>query len=542
MRLAAFLFALLLAAPASGETKLLAADPAAGRWMGFSVAIDGDVAAIGAPRDMENGVWSGAVYVFRRVAGAWVQEEKLVVSDAQPLDQLGFWVDVSGDLIAASSPAEVGTHAGAVYVFRHNGSAWIREERLTASDGVQHDALGLQVAARGNTIVATAPVHASSTGAAYVFRFDGSSWDQEVKLQANDATADDFFGGGLALEDDVVVVGAERENGQGAAYVFRRSMGVWQEEQKVIPAIRTDGDEFGHSVEIEGDDLVVGAPLRAGGGSAYAFRRLAGTWTETQLLAPPGGEDGDEFARHVGGGLDGDSMAIGASGDDDLGTNAGAVYLFARQDGSWQPAGKHFASDGSAGADFGWTLALAADEVLVGSPHRFAATSGGAAYVLPVVACADGLDNDSDGLVDLSDPGCVGGEDLGERDPLLPCDDGADNDADGRIDFDPVTHANPGDQYSLPSGSGDPGCIGPSWATESPQCQDGIDNDGDGVRDYDAGLSTSGSADPAGPDPQCVGRPWGIIETSSLSCGLGFELALILPGLMWLHRRRRRLH
>ena len=531
---------LVLASPigASGETKLLAADPATGRWMGFSVAIDGDVAAIGAPRDMQNGVWAGAVYVFRRVAGAWVQEEKLVVSDAKNLDQLGFWVDVSGDLIAASAPAEMGTHAGAVYVFRHNGSAWIREERLTASDGVLHDALGLQVAALGNTIVATAPFHASSTGAAYVFRFDGSSWDEEGKLQANDATADDFFGGGLALEDDVVVVGAERENGQGAAYVFRRSMGVWQEEQKVIPAIRTDGDEFGHSVEIEGDDLVVGAPFRAGGGSAYAFRRLAGTWTETQLLAPPGGEDGDEFARHVVGGLDGDSMAIGASGDDDLGANAGAVYFFARRGGSWQSAGKHFASDGSAGADFGFTLELAGDELLVGSPHLLTATSGGAAYVLTVVACADGIDNDGDGLVDLSDPGCANGEDLGERDPLLPCDDGADNDADGRIDFDPVTYADPGDESSTPSGSGDPGCISPSWGTESPQCQDGIDNDGDGKMDYDAGLSANGAAHPAGPDSQCVGTPWVIVEALP-TCGLGAELALLLPALIWLRRRNR---
>ncbi len=506
--------------------------------MGFSVAIDGDVAAIGAPRDMENGVWAGAVYVFRRIAGAWVQEDKLVVSDAQPGDQLGFYVDVSGDLIAASAPAQIGTHAGAVYVFRHDGSAWIREERLTASDGVMHDALGFQVAARGSTIVATAAHHASDTGAAYVFRFDGSSWDEEVKLQASDATADDFFGGGLALGDDVVVVGAERENSQGAAYVFRRSTGVWQEEQKVVPAIRTGGDEFGHSVELEGDDLVVGAPFRAGGGSAYAFRRLAGTWTETQLLLPVGGEDGDEFGRHVVGGLDGDSMAIGASGDDDLGANAGAVYLFARQDGSWQPAGKHFASDGSAGADFGWTLELADDELLVGSPHLLTATSGGAAYVLSVGACADGIDNDGDGLVDLSDPGCASGEDLSEKDLLLPCDDGADNDADGRIDFDPVTYADPGDENSTPSGSGDPGCISPSWGTESPHCQDGIDNDGDGKRDYDAGLSANGVAHAAGPDSRCAGKPWVILEALP-NCGLGVELTLVLAPLMWLTRRRR---
>jgi hypothetical protein len=163
--------------------------------------------------------------------------------------------------------------------------------------------------------------------------------------------------------------------------------------------------------------------------------------------------------------------------------------------------------------------------------------------------CSDGLDNDGDGRIDHpGDPGCADGSDSSERDPSLVCDNGADDDGDGRTDFDPATFANPGDQYTAPFGSGDPGCNDPSSSTESPQCQDGINNDpgqdpNPGRIDYDAGYSANGSAHPSGPDPQCAGKPWKNSERSPgpdwSRCGLGSELALLLPAFLWLWKRKR---
>jgi hypothetical protein len=181
-----------------------------------------------------------------------------------------------------------------------------------------------------------------------------------------------------------------------------------------------------------------------------------------------------------------------------------------------------------------------------GASLAYAATFNGEqdVYFLRIPAasapCSDGLDNDGDGFTDFvgGDPGCAGAADLSERSPLLVCDDGADNDGDGRIDFDPVTFADPGDEYTLPSGSGDPGCKDPTWFSEDPRCQDGTDNDADGAMDYDAGLSRNGSAHPAGADPQCVGRPYRNCEKPSCACGLGVELALLLPSVIWLRPRR----
>ena len=144
---------------------------------------------------------------------------------------------------------------------------------------------------------------------------------------------------------------------------------------------------------------------------------------------------------------------------------------------------------------------------------------------LPPPGCNDGLDNDGDGRVDLADPGCEALADLSEWSALLTCDDGLDNDGDGFVDF-----------------GADPGCASPLFGLENPQCQDGLDNDGQPGIDFDGGVSILGvgNGDPDGADPQCASFFVNREAAPARSCGLGPELAGLLPLIAWLRALRRR--
>lgn len=157
-----------------------------------------------------------------------------------------------------------------------------------------------------------------------------------------------------------------------------------------------------------------------------------------------------------------------------------------------------------------------------GSPVDANAAYGGAdtirgVSVVRIPDCADGEDNDGDGAIDFGpDVGCWGSGDVSERDPHLPCDDGIDNDGDLMVDM------------------ADLGCGSPAWKRENPGCQNGQDDDNDGTFDFDGGVSIwGGQLGP--PDTNCSSYS---DYTERKRCGLGFEVALVLPGLMWLRRRR----
>jgi hypothetical protein len=187
--------------------------------------------------------------------------------------------------------------------------AGAHEQKVTASDGGHGQNFGYAVAIDGDTAAICAYVATVDgnmfQGAVYLFdRIDGA-WTETRKLTASDGAAFGQFGESLALEGDTLLVGSNGADGfRGAVYVFERSAAGWQETAKLLAGDGAGADNFGWSVSIKGSTAVVGAPYadvdgNADQGAAYVFTRAGGVWSETQKLVSGDGAAGDEFGRDV---------------------------------------------------------------------------------------------------------------------------------------------------------------------------------------------------------------------------------------------------
>lgn len=371
------------------ERKFNGIDGAPNDQFGVSVSVSGDTVVAGADRDDDGGTDSGSAYVFKRSGSNWILQTKLTASDAAAGDQFGISVSISGEtvIVGAHQNDDGGSNSGSVYVFTRSGNSWSEQAKLIASDDAAGDQFGVSVSLSGETVVIGANQDDSVRGSAYVFTRSGESWGQQQKLTALDAAASDEFGCSVAVSGDTVVVGAYRDDSiRGSAYVFTRSSSTWSQQQKLTAADAATDDRFGWSVGISGNTVIVGAPRDDDGGSAtgsaYVFTRSVSTWSQQQKLTAADRAEADQFGSSVS--VSGDTLIVGAYANDDSGESSGSAYVFARSGGIWSQQEKLIAPDAAASDQFGWSVAVSGDTVVAGAhldDNVNGGTNSGSAYV-----------------------------------------------------------------------------------------------------------------------------------------------------------------
>jgi hypothetical protein len=359
------------------QANLSVAGVASGDNLGYSVAIDGNTAVVGAyGATVDSKAMAGAVYVFTRTGSTWTQQTELTATDAAAGDLFGFSVSLDGNtaLVGALEKTVSGhAAAGAAYVFTRTGSTWTQQTELTATDAADGDQLGYAVALSNDTALVSADTKTVSghsfAGAAYVFTRSGSTWTQQAELTATDAADGDLFGISAALSGDTALVGATTKTvsghaNAGAAYVFTRTGTTWTQQAELNATDAAAGNQLGISVAASGDTALVGARYRAAGsnleaGAAYVFTRSGTTWTQLATLTAADGAANDDFGSSVA--LSGDKALIGAPGKYVGGSRTGAAYIFTHAD------------------LFGGSVALSGSTALVGANGK--AVNTGGAYV-----------------------------------------------------------------------------------------------------------------------------------------------------------------
>jgi hypothetical protein len=325
------------------QAKLTAADGEAEDTFGGKVALSGDTAIIGVIRDDDkvNGTDSGSAYVFTRTGNDWNQQAKITSKDASEGDSFGWSIAVSGDIAVLGAPRDddKGKDSGSVYIFTRTGNTWEQQTKLTAEDGSEGDVFGISVSISGNTLLVGADLNEEkgiNAGAAYVFTQSGNTWTQQAKLTADDGAAGDIFGVRVALKGDTALISARRDDDDlmgidaGSAYIFTRVGTSWSQQIKLTAPDGAADDRFGRSVALTSDTALIGAMFQddqgKNSGSAYLYKRQGNTWRLKTQLKPADGAEGDVFGSNVA--LFGHSALISANRDNDKVENSGSVYIF----------------------------------------------------------------------------------------------------------------------------------------------------------------------------------------------------------------------
>ncbi|MFO0551237.1 MAG: hypothetical protein U0271_22805 [Polyangiaceae bacterium] len=328
---------------------------------GFSVAASADTVVVGAYRDYASLIIGGAAHVFVWNGESYALETSLRASPAVGDSMFGWSVAIDGDraVVGArglSDPKEV---AGGAYFLTRNGSSWVSQQLLQEDPPQTYGNFGRAVAVSGTRAIVSAP---DMTARVFAFESSGSTWAPAGELVASDPA--EAFGWAVALDGDTALVGSDAITPTPAsAYIFVHDGNNWTEGDTLRPG--AGGEGFGYAVSLSGDAAIVGTKPGNGPGGAFVFERANETWMQTAALSSGETVDGDDFGAAVA--IHGDFALVGAPNHDDVaGADSGAAYIFVRTEGTWALHTKLVDPDPHAGDHFGLSVALEDGVAVVG--------------------------------------------------------------------------------------------------------------------------------------------------------------------------------
>jgi len=361
---------------------------------GTAVDVDGNTAAVTALGSRFSAFANGAACIYTRAGADWSLEQCVTSTDDSPNDDdgYGFSVAVSGDTLVVGAMGDMtnGVIAGAAYVYVRDGHTWTLQQKLFPTDPADFAQFGIAVDIAGDTIVAGAHGDDDSgyqTGAAYVFRRNGTVWTQEQKLKASDEQPDSAFGLSVSLSGQTIAVGAPGASSPaasfcGAVYAFVNNGVAWQQQAKITANNTMENQALGFTVSISGDTIVAAAPGEIIGapsveaqnvrskGAVYIFDRSGTSWDHQKRIS-------DRDTNRTGGfgtraAIDGNTIIVGDPTYDAGARFTGAVYVYERSSGGgWSLKYTLTANDAQFLQVMGSAIAISGDTVIAGTSSQF---------------------------------------------------------------------------------------------------------------------------------------------------------------------------
>ena len=383
------------------EIKIYPTDGSEDDRFGQSVLITDDWIFIGANRDYTNNINSGSVYIYNYDQNMnIVLFEKIIPSDYSSDQFFGKSLSYNNDWLAVSSiyDEDNGIKSGAVYIYHFNGESFIEHSKITAFDGSSFDRFGYSIDIYSNKLIVGSIYdddRGENSGAAYLYEYQNDNWDLIDKICPEHLSSMDLFGYSVSMNDSYLAVSSPQsslENSQaGAVDIFSLEDYNFLEFNTIIPEDLGQYNQFGKSLEMDSTLLAIGSIYddenSINAGSVYIYRLIDGSWVFNDKIFASDGIANDNFGLSLS--LNNNWISIGSI-DDDNGIDSGSLYLFESENGIFIEKAKLSSSDGNPYDEFSSSLSLKSDFLVVGA--KFDDDNGnnsGSAYFYKYKGCLD---------------------------------------------------------------------------------------------------------------------------------------------------------